>query len=305
MATSTSPRKKIILLGDSITQLAFDPRLNGFGNYLCNYYQRRADILNRGFAGYNTKWVLEYLSTEQGFSDIFDIPFVSSSTTATQEEEKLGNPNVCLVTIFFGANDASDPILNPRHHVSLQEYNSNLKKLIQIVRKTCPESKILLITPPPVHHESRLRYQIERYGDKATGKLERNIELSGSYARECEKVVQELVSGAYCEDDLACINLWKEFQSMPSNNGDENTSWGSMLSDGLHLSKEGNEFVGKLLISTIETRFPSLSVKACPFTKNLGNSGTICDIPKMAPWHDEIDHIKPKTAFSYLSENKK
>ena len=42
-------RRQIILLGDSITQLSFSQ--SGFGCHLSNIYQRRADVLNRGYAG--------------------------------------------------------------------------------------------------------------------------------------------------------------------------------------------------------------------------------------------------------------
>ena len=44
---------RFVLLGDSLSQNAFDQ--DGSGTALQNLYQRRMDILNRGFSGYPTE----------------------------------------------------------------------------------------------------------------------------------------------------------------------------------------------------------------------------------------------------------
>jgi isoamyl acetate esterase len=118
---------QIILLGDSLTQLGFE----GWAAKLADVYQRRADVINRGCSGYNTNDFLKY------------IPLPQSCT------------NVCLVTIFFGANDASLYDENPRQHVPLEDYRSNLKTLIQAVKKQYNSPRILLINPPPLDHNLR------------------------------------------------------------------------------------------------------------------------------------------------------
>jgi hypothetical protein len=51
------PMPRILLVGDSITQESFQP--NGWGSALANWYIRRADVINRGLDGYNTRWVLQ------------------------------------------------------------------------------------------------------------------------------------------------------------------------------------------------------------------------------------------------------
>jgi lysophospholipase L1-like esterase len=89
---STSQRPKILLLGDSLTQTSFD----GWGGGLAHRYQRRADVLNRGMSGYNTRWYLQY-----------------GKDSGVWEE----SGNVALITIWFGANDASLVKENPHHHV--------------------------------------------------------------------------------------------------------------------------------------------------------------------------------------------
>lgn len=47
-----------VLFGDSITQGSFEPGYNGIGQRLSHVYARKLDVLNRGFAGYNSEWCL-------------------------------------------------------------------------------------------------------------------------------------------------------------------------------------------------------------------------------------------------------
>lgn len=55
-------RDKIVLIGDSITQMASQVSLNGWAASLLSTYQRKLDILNRGAGGYTTKWYLPYIN---------------------------------------------------------------------------------------------------------------------------------------------------------------------------------------------------------------------------------------------------
>ncbi|KAL3335615.1 hypothetical protein AABB24_031709 [Solanum stoloniferum] len=102
-------RPQIVLFGDSITEQSF--RLGGWGAALADTYTRKADILNRGYGGYNTRWALFLLH------HLFPLDAPT--------------PPVA-VTIFFGANDAA--LLgrtSERQHVPLEEYKENLRKMIQ------------------------------------------------------------------------------------------------------------------------------------------------------------------------------
>ena len=56
-ASWVSRRGAIVLFGDSITEQSF--RQGGWGSALANYWMRRADVLCRGYGGYNTRWALE------------------------------------------------------------------------------------------------------------------------------------------------------------------------------------------------------------------------------------------------------
>lgn len=70
-----------------------------FGPALQHAYLRRADIINRGFGGYNTKWLLPVLQ-KQILPSVF---------------------NVILWVILIGANDAMLPG-GPTHVTSVLDY---------------------------------------------------------------------------------------------------------------------------------------------------------------------------------------
>ncbi|CAJ1947689.1 unnamed protein product [Cylindrotheca closterium] len=256
-----SERPKLLLLGDSLTQTSFE----GWGSGLAQRYQRRADILNRGMSGYNTRWFLQYAKD----SGIWEEP-----------------GTVKLITIWFGANDASLAKHNPHHHVPIDEYSNNLKRLVISAKETYPTAGLVMITPPPVHHEQRFEYQKQRYGDKATGTLERTLDNAEKYADACKTVASQL--------DVPCLNM---FDLMVKEGGD-NCGFGKYLWDGLHFSSEGHDFVLEKLLAFIEKHHPSMSVKIDEVTKQPNNSGTVCTgIPNSGPYHDEIDHENWKKSF--------
>mmetsp|Transcript_28832 Transcript_28832/g.33510 ORF Transcript_28832/g.33510 Transcript_28832/m.33510 type:complete len:313 (+) Transcript_28832:76-1014(+) len=290
-----SKRGKIVLYGDSITQMSFSATLSGWGSYLADVYQRRCDVFNRGMSGYNTDWFIKYLETDEGHNDVFGM---------LRDDDK--SANVKLVTIFFGANDASHPELNPRHHVPVARFASNLKVIVKKCQSNYGEDvNIILITPPPVHHDSRLKYQVQRYKEKATGNLERTLSLSGEYAKAVENVANEL--------QLPCLNLWKEMQEDSDLEGKVETDkerFALYLSDGLHLSRDGNLFVGRRLVNVIAKHYPSIAVTSCPLTSYCGNSSSsggsdLGGEGGIGPWHDEIDHTDVANAFKPKSSAKK
>jgi len=269
MSSTNVKRGKIILFGDSITQMSFSAADCGWGAWIADRYQRRADVLNRGFSGYNSDWFLKFAATDEGKADLFD------------------HDNVKIVTVFFGANDASDLELNPRHHVSLERYKSNIKEIASLTRKNFGEDvNLILIAPPPVCHDARLKFQKDKYKDKATGKLERTLELSGQYAKAMTEVATEL--------ELPCLDVWTMMQDSSSTT----QPWQEYLSDGLHLSAAGNKFVGEALIDLINDLLPELAVTPCTYTGNINSSSrSSISMRRIAPWHDEIDHLQPEKSF--------
>ncbi len=219
-------RAKILLFGDSITQQSFSATHCGWGACLADHFQRKADVLNRGFSGYNSDWFLRFAKTDEGNVDLF------------------GHNNVRLVTILLGANDACDPSLNKRLHVPLDDYKSNIRAIVSLVVSNFGNDvNILLISPPPVCEEKRLQFQKERYGVKATGKSEVSLELSGKYSKCLNDAASEL--------GLPVLDIWGKMQYTSS--GEKRQGWQQFLNDdGVHLSSSGNKFVGESLIELID-----------------------------------------------------
>ena len=129
MSNCVSERRKVLLVGDSITQQSFSTLHGGWGAGLCDWYQRAADVTNRGYSGYNSRWIMQ--SMEQMFP--------ASNTL---------NRDVILVTLFLGSNDAAE--FPSTQHVPLEEYKSNMMSLISYFKASFPTAVILLITPPQV-----------------------------------------------------------------------------------------------------------------------------------------------------------
>jgi len=247
-------RQKFLLLGDSLTQLCFE----GWGSDLANVYQRRADVLNRGMSGYNTRWYLRYAED----NGVFNEP-----------------GTVALVTIFFGANDAAIKEHEPLVHVPLSEYKTNLEKIVDRVNESYPKAKVLIIAPPPVYPEQRLEFQKKRYGDKATGILERTSEVTGTYAAVCREISEA--------KKVPCLDLFTAMRTAEGNANEDD--FGRFFHDGLHFSKDGHEFVSKSLKDAIRKHFLELEVRSCSITGQFNNSGSSCDdIENSGPYHDTI-----------------
>lgn len=199
-------RPQIILFGDSITQQSFS--LGGWGAALADTFSRKADVLVRGYGGYNTRWALFLLH------HIFPL----DATT-----------HPLAVTIFFGANDAAlSGRTSERQHVPIEEYKENLRKMVHHIKECSNKVLVVLITPPPIDEDGRFKYARSLYGDKAMKLPERTNEVTGLYAKQCIELAEEL--------GLPSINLWSKMQ--------ETDGWQKkFLNDGLHLTPEGNAVV--------------------------------------------------------------
>ncbi|XP_023765038.1 GDSL esterase/lipase At5g62930 isoform X2 [Lactuca sativa] len=236
-------RPQIVLFGDSITDQSF--RYGGWGASLTDAYSRKADIVVRGYGGYNTRWALFLLN------HIFPL----DSTT----------PPIAT-TVFFGANDAAlSGRTSERQHVPLEEYKENLRKIVHHLKECSPTMLIVLITPPPVDEEGRLEYAKSLYGEKAMKIPERTNEVTRTYVNGCVEVAKEL--------GVASVNIWSKMQ--------ETQGWQKkFLSDGLHLTGDGNRVVYEEVIKVLNGAWLSAS-----------------EMPLDFPHHSQIDPHNPEKAF--------
>ncbi|XP_058100710.1 GDSL esterase/lipase At5g45920 [Magnolia sinica] len=208
-------RPKIVLFGDSITEGSFAD--GGWGASLANHFSRTADVVLRGYSGYNTRWALEVV--ERVFQ--FGSPAEEAAPLA--------------VTVFFGANDASLPDRSSAfQHVPLHEYKQNLHAIISFIKKQWATTFILLITPPPIDEEGRLQHP---YGESPDGLPERTNEAAGAYAKACISVANE--------SSLPVVDIWSKMQQFPG--------WEkACLSDGLHLTASGNRIVFEEVVEALK-----------------------------------------------------
>lgn len=230
------PRPTIVLFGDSITQLGFGGGSgaecsSGWTGMLANAYARRADVLNRGFSGYNTRHALDVL------------PSVFGPTG--ESHCWVGRP--LFVSVFFGANDASLPSDDELcQHVPVDEYERNLRKIVRNIadvrfgaedddKKGGSGGKkkegghtppIVLITPPPVHAETWDEYMTTNFDCLSP----RSNEASRLYGDRVKLVAREM--GCSVVDSFSLLR--------GNESGDVYKGY---LEDGLHLNGEGNRLL--------------------------------------------------------------
>lgn len=236
-------RPQFVLFGDSITEQSF--RQGGWGSALADRYCRKADVVLRGYGGYNTRWALLLLDK------IFPLQSAKPPLVAT---------------VFFGANDA---VLlgrsSERQHVPLIEYKENLHRIIIHLKKCSDSMLVVLITPPPIDENGRRQYARATYGENAVELPERTNETTGTYAKCCIEVAT--ASG------VPVIDLWSRMQ--------ETVGWQQKyLSDGLHLTPEGNALLFEELVKRLSAR-------------GLNS----IDMPDDFPHHSIIDDKDPQKAF--------
>ncbi|EFJ51849.1 hypothetical protein VOLCADRAFT_79531 [Volvox carteri f. nagariensis] len=254
----SASRPRIILFGDSLTERSFD-NPEGWGSSLASFYVRRADVVNRGMSGYNTRWAMETLPYVFGPTLTPGVP----SPTAASER-------VMFATVFFGANDAArleGPSHSARQHVPLDEYRSNLKEMVRYIKATGVE-KVVIITPPPVSDAGRKAAQIQKMGEQARDwPLDRNFATSAQYSKAAADVAKEL--------GVPCLDLFALLQ--------EEDRWQERcLCDGLHLTPLGQEKLGNQLRSLLRQEWPDIRP---------------IDLPTQFPAWDAINFEDVKSSF--------
>lgn len=223
---------QFLLFGDSITQGGS----HVLQSSLSDWYQRRLDVINRGFSGYTAPAAYETL--RQFF------PLVPPTPVS---------PRVQLMTVFFGANDAC--VAGTPQHVPLDEYRQNLKNIIEYPSLRLHDTKIILIVPAPIDE-----WQL--------GNQDRTAVVTAQYADACRQLGQEL--------GLPILDLWTIFMSKagwtPGQSGPligskaapQNPVLDSLLSDGLHFTGPGYQLVVDELIQLIQTQLPEYTPDNLP-----------------------------------------
>jgi len=198
---------QIILFGDSISEQSENQTYGfGFAPALRNAYIRRLDVMNRGFGGYTSEMALRVLP------DFFP----SASQT-----------KVCLVLVFFGANDATLP--ENLQHVPLPRYVECLEQIVQHDSVTAHEANVILVTPGPVDE-----WSLQSVDSHGHAPLSRTAANTKRYADACRELGVKL--------DVPVVDLWSRFMHAVgwrageplagSREIERNSKLGELLSDG-------------------------------------------------------------------------
>ncbi|XP_026417681.1 GDSL esterase/lipase CPRD49-like isoform X2 [Papaver somniferum] len=168
-------RPQFVLFGSSIVQLSY--RNGGWGAVLADIYARKADILLRGYNGWNSKRALEVVNQ------------VFPKDAAVQPS---------LVIVYFGGNDSVAPHptrLGP--HVPLSEYTENMRKIATHLKSLSEETRIIYLSPPPMNDE--------KYRESKSEQVRTN-ENCQIYSEACKSLCKEM--------GLKFVDLWTAIQKM-------------------------------------------------------------------------------------------
>lgn len=248
-------RPSILLFGDSITEFAFglDGQI-GWASLLASTYSRRADVLSRGFSGYNSKHALDVLPSVLGDP-------INESNAKTQ---------LLFCTVFFGANDASMP--SARQYLNIEDYTTNVRQIVKEIRNrsSVAETKngenrtddgadkvnnqehakkvkreelpVVLLTPPPVSSTAWDHYCTVVAPRPLSPRSNENAKQYGTRVLEIAK-----------EMDCAVVDT---FQLLGGDKGEKH--YEKYMTDGLHLNAEGNRIVYEGIMDAIKLNYEYL-----------------------------------------------
>lgn len=217
-------RPQFVLFGSSIVQLSFSN--GGWGAILSDIYARKADILLRGYYGWNSRRAL--LVLDQVFPK--DAPIQPS-----------------LVIVYVGGNDSMGPHpsgLGP--HVPLPEYVENMRRIATHLKSLSCATRIIFLSTPPVD-EAR----INQGTSEIFSELIRTNELCQKYSDACINLCHEL--GVKVVDLFTAIQKRDDWKN-------------ACFTDGIHLSEEGSKIVVAEILKVLKQAEwkPSLHWKSMP-----------------------------------------
>jgi lysophospholipase L1-like esterase len=270
-------REAICLFGDSITQDGFDPVNGGWVAGLANYYRRKADVINRGMSGYNTRLALLAAPHILGGAASGGAALPASASAGVALRGRF-----LLSTVFFGANDAA--VAGEPQHVPLAEYEANLTALVAMARAA--STAVAVISPPPLDSArwpNRGNMHTVQYA-AAAGRVAAAaaaqpgppvvfVELFESMqASESEPSPEEAKATAVSKPTPEEVKATVELPAPACDTAAAAAPGASapapgpayhrFLCDGLHLSRSGNAFLLARLIAALEAGCPAATPDA-------------------------------------------
>lgn len=196
-----------------------------WGQKLQSKLIRRADVINRGFSGWTSRWALERID------DVLDGGLKDK-----------GAETYMFATLWYGANDSQlkESSRFPRYYVSPEQYEDNMLNLgRKILAKT---NFLIIIGVPPVSDITKEKVDMERWGQHE--KL-RDIENTRKYA-EISNKVSETLKTEFSNKKISFVETFERF--LPRKDDE------AVLNDGLHFGPEGDDLVFEAIMSYLINR---------------------------------------------------
>jgi len=226
----------VLLIEDSLTQQGYS-NSGKWVTLLANLFQRKCDVINRGFSGYTTR-SLKHL-----------LPAIVT--------ESLAHDNIATV-ICLGANDSNLKELNEAQHVPLSEYSNNLENIIEYLKnKGIGASKILLVPPPPCN-EKMWRKALEAKYNSTVKRSPKNNSTTRQYFKACLEVARK----KQCRSLSDSKHYWNSLDSKDN------------FRDGLHFSKKGSTIFFNFVSEELSDMTKDLPMML-PDWKDLGGHPTL------------------------------
>ncbi|KXH69275.1 GDSL-like Lipase/Acylhydrolase [Colletotrichum salicis] len=238
------PYPQVVLFGDSLFQgsvVTFEGFC--FQAELQCHVNRRYDVINRGFSGWNSANALKYLP------EMFPPPSPSG-------------PQLKYLLVLLGSNDAIQPMHTTTQHVPLEDYKQNLIKIVTHPNITAHNPKILLVTPPPIDEIRITKLDLAWGHPKPT----RTAKISAGYTQAARDVAAEVPG-------VVSIDLWQalmdhavaktpDFKAggplLGTPELGEQGGLADLLPDGLHLSGEAYRVFYKTVLPHIGQEYVGL-----------------------------------------------
>lgn len=167
-----------------------------------------------------------------------------------------------LVALFFGANDSALLDTNPQQHIPIREYEANLNNMVLYFKQNFPSTKIMVIAPGAIHEPS-WGLQCRLKGRDGSDRL---FAMTRLYANAACSVASNA--------NVMLVDLFTEMTRSPEKDYDK------FLSDGLHLSSQGNELLFEEVKNVLEVKAPSVH-----------------DLPFYVPSWSEVNAANPMETF--------
>lgn len=156
--------KKILFIGNSNTQYGFGKEGNWL-SLIADLLQRKCDVINRGFSGYNTKHLRHILPE---ILEEFEPEFTSG------------------IVLMLGSND-STTTANKIQHVSLENYTDNINWIIDYLLNKwgLKKEKLILVSPPKISDQ---KWKLANTNSEIT----HFDSMVSKYAEEAVRIAKEL-----------------------------------------------------------------------------------------------------------------